>query len=521
MERLLPVMTDKAQQSVTFTHREIMQVFSGVALAMLMAAMDQTIVATAMPTMAADLGNLGLLPWVVTAYLLASTATTPIYGKLSDLYGRKRILQISILLFLAGSVLCAVATSMLQLILFRGIQGLGGGGLMVMAFTIIGDVVSPRERGRYQGYIGGVFALASIAGPVLGGLITEKISWHWIFLINLPIGVLALAMTSRALGRLHPGISRPSVDYIGAALLIATVSLLMIVISHGGNHLPWNSPLTFGLIAATVVFTGLFLWHESRTAEPIMPLRLFRDPVIAVANPVIALSAMTLFAGIVFLPMHLQLTRGSSATESGLLLLPLVIGMTFGSAGGGRLISRTGRYKRYPLIGLALSAVVYLTLGLMPDLVESPIWSTLLLIPLGLGLGLVMPVMSVAVQNVVQRRDLGAATSSIGFFRSLGGTAGIALFGAILNQQIHYRLDSAGLPGVSGEAVMRQGIAVMETLPDAARATATQAFEQSFSILFLAAAGIAFATWFLAAFLREVPLATDADRNADITKAEG
>lgn len=320
-------MTDASNDHAVFTHREIMRVFSGVALAMLMAAMDQTIVATALPTMAHDLGSLENLPWVVTAYLLASTSTTPIYGKLSDLYGRKRVLQVAIFLFLVGSVLCALAQSMGQLILFRGIQGLGGGGLMALAFTIIGDVVAPRERGRYQGYIGGIFALSSVAGPLLGGIFTERLSWHWIFLINLPLGAAALLMTSRALDRLPAGRTKPTIDYLGAALLMGTVTSLLFVVSRAGVALPWTSPTILGLCVLGLMMLGVFLWHERRVEEPILPLHLFREPVVAVANPVVAVSAMVLFAGIVYLPLRSQLVAGTSATTSGFLLLPMVLGM--------------------------------------------------------------------------------------------------------------------------------------------------------------------------------------------------
>ncbi|WP_029009812.1 MDR family MFS transporter [Azospirillum halopraeferens] len=491
---------------VTFTHREILEVFSGVALAMLMAAMDQTIVATALPTMAADLGNLRELPWVVTAYMLASTATTPVYGKLSDLYGRKRLLQIAIVLFLAGSVLCALAQDMLQLILFRGLQGLGGGGLMALAFTIIGDVVEPRERGRYQGLIGGVFALASVAGPLAGGLITEYASWHWIFLINLPIGAVALVMTNRALGRLPTGVARPRVDVTGAVLLMAAVTSLLIVVSRGGSVLPWTSAPVLGLAAGGVVLLAVFLWHERRVAEPILPLRLFRIPVVAIANPVVAVSAMVLFAGIVFLPLHLQLARGTGATASGLLLLPLVLGMTLGAVGGGRLIARSGRYKVFPIAGLALSASMYLLLGLFAGAAADPLFSVLVLVPLGVGLGLVMPVMTVAVQNAVDRADLGAATASIGFFRSLGGSVGVALFGAVLSAGVTARLAAAGLPGLDPRQVMDGGVAVLDQLPAASRAAALAAFESGFETLYLLAAGLALVSLTLALFLRELPL---------------
>jgi len=493
-------------ERVTFTHREILEVFSGVALAMLMAAMDQTIVATALPTMAEQLGNLEDLPWVVSAYLLASTTTTPIYGKLSDLYGRKRVLQVAILLFLVGSVLCALAGSMFQLILFRAVQGLGGGGLMALAFTIIGDVVEPRERGRYQGYIGGVFALASVAGPLLGGVFTEALSWHWIFLINLPIGAAALFMTRKALARLPMGIAHPTIDYLGAALLMAGITGLLLVISRGGTAFGWTSPALLALAAGTAVLLGLFVWHERRVEEPILPLRLFRSPVFAVANPIVAVSAMVLFAGIVFLPLHLQLVRGAGATESGLLLLPLVFGMTLGAVGGGRLIARSGRYKIFPIVGLALAALMFLALGVSDRVAGDALLSTLVLVPLGIGLGLVMPVMTVAVQNAVDRRDLGAATAAVGFFRSLGGTAGVALFGAVLSADVGRHLGAAGLPGIDARDVLERGTVVLQGLPDHARAAAIGAFEQGFETLFVLAAAFAAVSLVLTLFLKELPL---------------
>ncbi len=491
---------------VVFTHREILEVFSGVALAMLMAAMDQTIVATALPTMAAQLGSLEDMPWVMTAYMLTSTATTPIYGKLSDLYGRKGILRIAIGLFLVGSLLCGVAQSMTQLIIFRGLQGLGGGGLMALAFTIIGDVVSPRERGRYQGYIGGVFALASVAGPRLGGVFTEALSWHWIFFINLPVGVAALLMTRRALERLPKGTAHPTIDYFGAFLLMASVSSLLFVVSRGGKATSWDSPIILGLTIVGLGLLGVFIVHERRVKEPILPLHLFRIPVFAVATPVVTLSAMALFAGIIFLPLHLQLVLGAGATESGLLLLPLVFGMVFGAAGGGRLIARSGRYKIYPIVGLALAVAMYLLLGLVGSVASDPLYSTLVLAPLGLGLGLVMPVMTVAVQNAVDRRDLGAATATVGFFRSLGGSVGVALFGAVLSWDVTRHLTTAGQPGLNPRDVLERGVSILDALPTAAHEVAIHAFANAFETLFVMAALLGLIALALTLFLEELPL---------------
>jgi len=332
------------------------------------------------------------------------------------------------------------------------------------------------------------------------------LSWHWIFFINLPIGAAALVMTNRALGRLPTGIARPTIDYLGAVLLMGAVTSLLFVISRGGTMVSWTSPAVLGLGALGVTLLVAFIWHERRVAEPILPLKLFRIPVFAVATPVVAVSAMTLFAGIVFLPLHLQLVLGAGATASGLLLLPLVFGMTFGAVGGGRLIARSGRYKVFPIIGLALAVTMYLVLGLVGSVAGDPLWSTLVLVPLGVGLGLVMPVMTVAVQNAVDRRDLGAATASVGFFRSLGGSAGVALFGAVLSWDVSRRLSAAGLPDLNPREVLEHGTSVLVTLPPAVQDAALNAFAGAFETLFVLAAALGLVSLAMTLFLEELPL---------------
>ncbi len=412
-----------------FSHREILTAFSGIALAMLMAAMDQTIVATALPTIADGFGG-AHMSWVVTAYLLATTATAPIYGRLSDLYGRRRMLQIAVAVFALGSLLCGLAQSMAQLVAFRAVQGLGGGGLMALAFTVIGDMVPPRERGRYQGYISGIFAVASTAGPLLGGLLTEFASWRWIFLINLPLAAAAAAMSQRGLRRLSAGHAEARFDLPGALLLMAAITALMLAVSRiGAAPGWWRAPgLHLAGAAAVVLGTAFVLWQR-RAAEPVLPLRLARSAVMRVAMAIVVLSTMVLFAGVVFLPLYLQRVGGVGVSVSGAMMLPLMLGATAGSLVGGRLVSRTGRYKALPVAGLAVATAVLAAFGLaMPG--GAPLLA--LMAVLGAALGQVMPVVTVAVQNAVERRDLGAATAVIGFFRSLGAALGVAAFGALL-----------------------------------------------------------------------------------------
>lgn len=497
-----------AHQAAAFGHRDILTVFSGIAVAMLMAAMDQTIVATALPTIAGQLGGLEQMSWVVSAYLVASTVTTPVFGKLSDQYGRKRLLQATILFFLAGSMMCGAAQSMPQLIAARAVQGMGGGALMALAFTIIGDIVPPRERGRYAGYIASVFALSSVAGPVLGGVLTEQLSWRWIFYINLPLGAAALLMTRRALGRLRVHHGRKHIDYAGAALLIVAVTALLLALSWAGRVLPWTSPVILLLLAGAGAGIVAF-WARERTApEPILPPRLFQSRVFAVSGPLIVLAAMVLFASVIYVPVHLQLVQGRGAGASGLLLLPLTVGLTSGATGGGRLIGVYGRYKIFPVLGMALAALVLASLSLADGLGQ--LGSSALLFVLGIGLGFIMPVLTVAVQNDVERRDLGAATASLGFFRSLGGALGVAVYGSILTRLVAERLHGTPADGVGVDvrAVLDRGPEVIATLPPAARQAVTGAFAHAFDVVFLLAAGTALLAMAVALLLREVPLRT-------------
>jgi EmrB/QacA subfamily drug resistance transporter len=424
-----------------YSRRQILINFSGLMAGMSLASLDGTAVNTALATMVADLGGLSAYAWVGTSYLLTSTVANALFGKLSDIYGRKRLFQIAIITFLVGSVGCGVAQSMLSLIISRGVQGIGGGGLMSMAFVIIGDVVPPRERGRYVGLITSVFAVGSVVGPLMGGFFVEQLSWRWIFFVNIPIGMVALIITSRALRMPVLRLDR-KVDYLGAALLTSSVTCLILFLSWSSKDYGWGSALSVVLATAAALQAIGFVQWEKRASEPIMPLHLFRIDVLRVTIPLVTFAGVIIYGANAFIPLYLQAITGFSPTNSGLLLVPIMVGVTLMSVSTGRRMAITGKYKHWPIFGATSLSIGMVLLSQMS---RSGLGLTSALIGMfcvGVGIGSIMPTATLATQNAVEWSDLGVASSVITFFRTLGGVVGLAAFGSLLNSHVTGKIDA-------------------------------------------------------------------------------
>jgi EmrB/QacA subfamily drug resistance transporter len=491
-------------------------IFGALLLVLLLASLDQTIVSTALPTIVGDLGGLNHLSWVVTAYLLASTVVSPLYGKLGDLYGRKRVLQVAIVVFLVGSALCGTAQSMFQLIVFRAVQGLGGGGLIVTTLATVGDIVSPRERGRYQGLFGGVFGVSTVLGPLLGGFFVDNLTWRWIFYINLPIGALALFVIATAFTTPQVKV-RCTVDWLGAAVLGAGLGAIVLYTSLGGTSYAWTATPMLALLAAGVGLLALFPFVESRASDPIVPLELFRNRIFTVSSSVNFVVGFALFGSVTFLPLYLQVVKGYSPTRSGLLMTPMMVGVLATSVASGNLITRFGRYRAFPIAGTAIATVGLLLLSRLE--VDTPIRvASLYMLVLGLGLGLVMQVLVLAAQNAVPYRLLGVATSTSTMSRQIGGTIGVAVFGAIFSNRLGHEL--AGLGPAAARVPKNVNPELVHHLPAWIHDAYVGAVAAALHPVFLAAAGVMLVGFALTWLLQDAPLRTTAGTEAPARRAQ-
>lgn len=485
--------------------RSVLVAIGALLLGMLLAALDQTIVSTALPTIVSDLGGLEHLSWVVTAYLLASTAATPLWGKLGDQYGRKRLFQIAIVIFLIGSALCGIAQNMPQLIGFRALQGLGGGGLIVLSMAIVGDIVPPRERGKYQGLFGAVFGATSVLGPLLGGFFTEQLSWRWVFYINLPIGVIALAVIAAVL---HIPVRRTkhTIDYLGTFLIASVATCLVLVASLGATTWPWGSAQIIGLAVLAVLLLIVFVYVERRAAEPVLPLKLFRIRTFSLVAVISFVIGFAMFGAMTYLPTFLQVVHSITPTMSGVHMLPMVFGLLLTSTGSGQIVSRTGRWKIFPILGTGITAIGLLLLHRLTEN-SSTLEMSLYFFVFGAGLGLVMQVLVLIVQNAVSYRDLGVATSGATFFRSIGASFGVAIFGTIFTNRLTDKLEAALSgrtlpPGVNADSLSADPRAIGQ-LPPTLRGPVVHAYSTSITDVFLYAAPVVLIAFVFAWLLKE------------------
>ncbi len=509
------------------SRRRLIAVMVGVGLGMLLAALDQTIVSTAMPRVVAHLGGFELYSWVFTAYMLTSTVTVPIYGKLSDLYGRKIFFMFGMVVFMAGSVLSGGAATMTQLIIFRGIQGIGAGALMPVALAVIGDLFPPGQRGKVQGLMGTVFGISSVVGPSLGGYITDNLNWRWVFYVNIPVGIAALVVVAITMprGNVHRGDRR--VDYLGAAALVASMVPLLLGLSQAGGDHPWLSAYILGLFAVSAIMLALFVLIESRVEDPLLPLGLFRNRIFSVSAVAVFLTAAGMFGTIMYIPLFVQGVIGTSATSSGYILTPMMMALIASSVIGGQLISRWGRYRIIALVGLAIMG---LGMALLASMGTGTTGRTAVyyMIVTGLGLGVTMPLYVIAVQNAFDHARMGVVTSAVTFFRSIGGTVGVAVMGSLMATSFQNRLADS-LPQALGEALSPEALATLSNpqallspeatagitaqLPPGSEGLVAQLLEAmrtalagSISLVFIIGLGVVAAAWLVNWFLEEIPL---------------
>ena len=506
-------------QKPTMTKQQIKFAIGGLMMAMFLAVLDQTVVSTALWTIVKELdpvNGLNHMSWLITAYLLTSTATQPLYGKISDLYGRKKIFMLSIALFLLGSALCGFAQNLTMLIAFRAVQGLGAGGLMSLVMAIIGDMIPPRERGRYSGLFGVIFGVGSVFGPLIGGFLTDphkllgiSTSWRWVFFINVPLGLLALLVIQKVVHL--PKFKREHhIDYFGASLFVAGVSALLLVTEWGGQEYAWLSGQILGLAAAGIALISSFLYRESKAEEPILSLHLFKNSVFRVGVPIMFIMGSALFGSLIYVSLYFQLINGLSPTSAGLHLIPMTLGMIPTSIIVGRLISKYGKYKVYPIIGMGFVTIALALLGMLTATTAS--WQlSLYLFLIGVGMGQVMQVVQLAVQNAIPPREMGAGTAAIGFFRSLGGAIGSAAMGALLASRLavnmpHGASSSTGMPNADA----------IHKLPPEVQHLVMNGFTKSIDTVFLVAAAVACIGFLLAFFLKEVRLRSEKDQPKDM-----
>ncbi|MFI5863767.1 MDR family MFS transporter [Streptomyces sp. NPDC051546] len=511
-----PPQQDSAPPVLDVRTRNI--VFVTIMLGVLLSALDQTIVGTALPTIVADLGGGAHMSWVVTAYLLAETVSTVLVGKFGDLFGRKLIFQLSTIVFIVGSFLCGLSENMMMLIAFRAVQGIGAGGLMVTSMALIADVIPLRERGKYQGALGAVFGVSTVIGPLLGGLFTDHLTWRWAFYVNVPIAIVVVIAAARTIPSVTSAV-RPAIDYLGIALVAIGASSLILATSWGGNEYAWGSPTIIGLFAAGVIALALFCAVESRAAEPMLPMRLFSNPVFTVCSILSFIVGFAMLGAMTFLPTFLQYVDGDSATISGVRTLPMVIGLLIASVSSGTVVSRTGTYRIFPIVGsLVMGAGLYL-LSLMGT--GGNIWlESLYMFVLGTGIGLCMQVLTIAVQNTVDYSDLGTATSGVTFFRTLGSAFGTAVFGTIyantLKPNLQDGIAAAAATGADPALVARAALSPhgLHSLPPTAAAPIIKAYADTLHTVFLWTVPVALVGFVVALFLKQVKLRDSAQAGA-------